>query len=550
MTAQRGRPKHNEPAPQPEQTPIEKFDQTKFDFTEEELIAGLNDPLWRLNNLYKIVDKSKRVVTFRMNAAQRKLFNNLHTRNLILKARKMGFSTAIQICMLDTCLFSPNERGVVIAQDRETAEAIFRDVFRFAYDHLPGPLKAAFPTDGIPSKTSITFINPNGNSVVEVRTSARGGTPSYLHISEFGKIAAKDPGKAREIITGSVTAVAENGMVFIESTAEGQEGEFYKLVKAGMEVAESGRPLWALDIKFFFFGWWEDPSYRSPANSVVIPEIDEERFQELEEAIGRKLDPEQKAWYVKFRDVTYSGDQEMMWQEMPGTPDEAFKVSMEGAIFKEQFKVIRKEQRIGFVPHDPQFPVSTFWDIGASDETAIWFVQAKRTHFAVINFIEESGEPFAYFVEEMEQLGYIWEYHFLPHDSKHRRQGAERNQTPAEMLQEIAPRYQIWQVPRTPDKQIAILQGRNILSQCVFDEKHCSQGLKHLQMYRKVWNPMTGTWRALPRHGPESNGSDAFLQLGQAKALGFYSTAGGGGAASGFGDPYGAGQYEEPDLGY
>ena len=491
----------------------------------EELARNLGDPKWRLSNLYKIVDDKKQVVTFKPRKAQLKLLGSFHTRNVILKARKMGFSTFIQLLMLDTALFAPNESCVVIAQDRDIAEAIFRDVFRFAYDNLPPQLKNAAPVEGSASKSAIAFTN---GSRVEVRTSARGTTPTFLHVSEFGKIAAKDPGKAREILTGSITAVPENGLIFVESTAEGQEGEFYNMVQTARAFQETGRPLWKLDFKFFFFPWFDDPKYVMPASTVAIPERDKAYFEDLEKQTSFILTPEQKAWYVKYRNVTYSGDREMMTEQMPSTADEAFSVSMEGAYFIEQFRQIRKDNRIGFCPYDPQFPVALFWDIGASDETAIWCIQPRRTYYAAINYLEASGEPYSYFVQEVDKLNYVLDYVYLPHDANHRRQGADRNMTPEEMLQQTAPHWRFWLVPRTPDKQMAIQQARSFLHLCVFDEEHCDLGLKRLQAYRKEWNPRTGNWRNTPRHGPESNAADAFLQAAQAKSAGFFSAVGGG----------------------
>lgn len=523
------------------------IDLTDFDFTEEDLANGLGNPTWRLSHLYKIVNDRTKVVTFKPRAAQLKIQREFHTRNVILKARKMGFSTFIQLLMLDTALFSKNMSCVVIAQDRDIAEAIFRDVFKFAYDHLPEPFKNADPSslEGSASKSSIAFKN---GSRVEVRTSARGTTPTFLHISEFGKIAAKDPGKAKEIITGSVTAVAEDGLIFVESTAEGQEGAFYDLVASARANQDSRRDLWKLDFKFHFFGWWEDPKYVMPANRVLVSVRDTEYFDKLEQEIHHTITPEQRAWYVNFRDSTYSGDQETMWAEMPGTPDEAFKVSMEGAYFVEQFRQIRKEQRIGFCPYDDMFPVSLFWDIGANDETAIWFIQAKRTHFAVIDYFEASGEPYSYFVNEVDDRNYTLDYVFLPHDANHRRQGADRNLTPEEMLQSVAPHWRFWLVPKTPDKQMAIQQGRSFLTLCVFDEAHCKLGIKRLEAYRKEWDARIGAYRNTPKKGPERNGADAFLQAAQAKAAGFFQLTGSMGGV--FGNEFGEVFNDIPELRY
>ena len=521
-----------------------KTDLATFDFTEEELIAGLSDPHWRMNNLYRIINVQKEVVIFRQNSAQRYLMENLHFRNVILKSRKLGFSTQIQLFMLDTALFSPNERAKVIAQDLGIAEAIFRDTLKFAYDGLPAPLKETLPVDGEASKSSIAFTN---GSMVEVTTNARGTTPTFLHVSEFGKIAAKDPSKAKEIVTGSITAVGLNGLIFVESTAEGQDGDFYNLVQTAIRTRDSEKVLYNLDFKFFFYGWWQNPENVVPVKAAVIPIRDQAYFDDLEQQIKRRITPAQRAWYISFRDNTYMGDQEKMWSEQPATADEAFKVSTEGAYFREQFTRIRKERRIGLCPYDPHYPVSWFFDIGLSDETAAWAIQPKRTHFGVIDYIEANGEPFSYFVKEIDKRGQVLGYIFLPHDANQRRQGANRNMTPEEMFASVAPHWHFWLISRTPDKQMSIQQARNFLNLCVFDEEHCALGLRRLEKYRKDWNPRTGTWRSLPRHGPESNGADAFQQAAQANAAGFFPVAGGSLDMS-FGNEFGGDFAMEPNL--
>jgi len=133
-------------------------------------------------------------------------------------------STLIQLVMLDTCLFNPNVAGAVIAQDKDKAAAIFRTKFKFAYDRLPEPIKAGNKL----LKDSETTLHLANGSTVEVTASARSGTLQWLHVSEFGKICAKYPEKAREIVSGSLPAVDQNGVICIESTAEGQDGAFHR----------------------------------------------------------------------------------------------------------------------------------------------------------------------------------------------------------------------------------------------------------------------------------------------------------------------------------
>src|ERR1700730_8144967 len=100
---------------------------------------------WRLNNLYFITDKQGRRVKFQMNSAQEALYREMHNQNVILKARQRGFTTFIQLFMLDACLISSNIRAGTIAHTLPDAQVIFRDKVRFPYDNLPDCLKNALP---------------------------------------------------------------------------------------------------------------------------------------------------------------------------------------------------------------------------------------------------------------------------------------------------------------------------------------------------------------------------------------------------------------------
>ena len=96
--------------------------------------------------------------------------------------------------------------------------------------------------------------------------------------------------------------------------------------------------------------------------------------------------------------------------------------STEGCYYTDQLTKARKENRISTVPHVEGVPVNTFWDIGSSDGTAIWFHQRIGQENRFIRFCEAWGEPYSYFVRYMQSLGYVWGKHYLPHDATHKRQ--------------------------------------------------------------------------------------------------------------------------------
>src|SRR6185437_10608829 len=293
----------------------------EFSAELEKIRPYLSDPNWRIANLYKIIVKGDdnedgMVVQFKPNRAQRRFIDRLHHRNIILKARQLGFTTLICIVWLDHALFNSNVRCGIVAQDRDSAAVMFRDKVKFAYENLPAFIKAAMP---LKADNASELHFGHNNSSIRVATSMRSGTIHRLHISEFGKICAKYPEKAKEVMTGSIPAVPLNGVIVIESTAEGAEGRFHDLTQRAMEMEDQGKELTERDYRFHFFPWWQEPRYRMSPEHVVITSKDNEYFDSVESTMRTALDMEQRAWYVATRDSDFVGNEDNMLQEYPST---------------------------------------------------------------------------------------------------------------------------------------------------------------------------------------------------------------------------------------
>ena len=484
----------------------------------EKLIENLSDPWWRITSgaLYKIMIKGddgeeSLVLPFVPNEPQMQLMRGLHTRNLILKARQLGFTTLIAIYFLDCALFRSDVRAGIIAQSEDVAKTIFRDKIQFAYLNLPAALRENMPL-ARDSQSELLFAH--NNSSIRVATSMRSGTLQYLHVSEFGKIGAKFPERAKEVVTGSIPAVPSNGIVFIESTAEGQEGEFHSMSKRAEARQISGSKLGKKDFKFHFYPWWVEPRYRAPEEDAVITEKDHEYFDAIEVKMSCVLDIEQRAWWCSTRDAEFSGQEEKMWQEYPSSPEEAFQRSTEGCYYTVQMTSARKQGRIGKVPYKQGYPVNTFWDIGHGDGTAIWFHQRIGQYDNFIKFIEGWGEPYAHFVGEMQKLGYVWGRHFLPHDGGHVRQGMNQSLSPKSMLEKLGLKN-IEIVQRVDEIAHGIQATRDALSSCWFDEVGCKSGISHLDSYKKQWSVSGQCFTDQPKHDVHSEGADSFRQFAQ-----------------------------------
>lgn len=465
-----------------------------------EAAERFSDWRWRLNNLYWITNEKGERIPFEMNWAQEALFDGMHFLNVVLKARQLGFTTFIQMFMLDACLFNSNIRAGTIAHTLDDAETIFRDKVKYPYDNLPDAVKIANPATQDSAKT-LSFAN---NSSIRVGTSLRSGTHQYLHVSEYGKICAKYPEKAKEVRTGALNTVHAGQIVFIESTAEGQAGHFYDLCQAAQTRQRLGSRLTALDFKFHFFPWWKHPTYRLEGEAVTLTAEQEEYFASLREQ-GIALDDAQKAWYVKKAEE----QQEEMKREYPSTPDEAFQASLEGAYYSKEMARAEADKRIGPVPWEPKLPVYTGWDLGRDDCTVIWFAQQIDKQVRVIDFYSNSGEGLQHYAKILAAKPYVYGKHYLPHDAEVKELGT--NLSRVETLAGLGIRATV--VPRVSDKADAIQSVRNFLPKCWLDQTKCAEGIKALKAYRKEWDEKLGTWKNEPLHDWASDPADAFASL-------------------------------------
>jgi hypothetical protein len=484
--------------------------------TPGEQQKAISDVEWRLSNLYKITNKSGAIVTFRPWPEQRRFMRALHYRNLIPKARQRGFSTVIQLLMFDACLFQENTSAAIIAQDEDTARVIFEQKVRFAWDHLPNVVKEMVGLKYL-TKTELAF---NTGSTLVVATSTRGSTLQYLHVSEYGKICQRYPDRATEIQTGSLPSVDQYGVTCIESTMETPYGIFADMVRNARQLEEAGHTPGPLEWKLHFASWWDAPEYEADPSSVMISQNDLAYFYRLEGEIRRDISERKRAWYVLTRRNLFGDDQLKMFSQYPSTLEEAFTVSTDGLWLSQQLAKARVERRITRVPYDPGRPVNTFWDLGLNDDTAIWLHQdfGPAQHF--IDYIEGTSEPPSYYVRQLNERGYVYGWHYLPHDANHRRPGAEHLKTYVDLLRDLGMRN-LETVQRTPHVPDAVDQLREAFGTYYIDAENCEQGLRHLEGFSKTWNDKMGIWMPVIAKNGHQHAADALRQHAQIRHLRF-----------------------------
>lgn len=236
---------------------LEKSPKLSKILIEYPILKNLSDRTWRLKNLYYIKDKQGNRVKFVPNWAQIDLLNDKHPCQVILKARQLGITTFYCIKLLDAVLWEDFVNCGIIAHTLNDAQSLFVDKLKFTFDHLHPALRPLFKTVGDSAK-ELRFSH---GSAIRVGTSLRSSTLNYLHISEMGKIVAKYPEKAREVISGALQTLAPGQHCYIESTAEGKEGFFHDLCMHAKRDKEQGKELGLLDYSFHFFPWHQEKNY-------------------------------------------------------------------------------------------------------------------------------------------------------------------------------------------------------------------------------------------------------------------------------------------------
>lgn len=402
----------------------------------------------------------------------------------------------------------------IISHDLKSARDIFRDKIKLAFDNLPLWLRSIYTvdTDSV-NEISFTKNYPDGTksvSRISVGTTFRWWTINFLHISEFGKICAKYPDRAREIVTGAIEAVPQDGIIFIESTAEGSEWYFYDYSMEAKKMMDMGSKLSKFQYRLHFHPRWGDINYRSTTDEVITDEY-VRYFDVLETRYGIKLDKNQKNWYIAKERIL--GDD--MLREYPSYLEEAFNIAIKWAYYERELTLARKQGRLGKVAYEPALPVHIAWDLagwGGWDNHALWFFQLFGKEVRLINYWEGNFMSlWEIYYQVVTPLWYKIDTVYLPHDANVTE--SISGTTRAWYLEELGLYVEVLPILAISD---GIQNVRTIFGQCYFDLERCSSGIKCLDNYRREWDEKRGAFKDRPYHNWASHGADAFRYLATA----------------------------------
>jgi len=467
----------------------------------------IHNKIWRLNNLYRIVDKSGNSIPFKLNAVQEVVARDNHKRKIILKARQLGMSTYAVLDLLDDVLFNDNRAAGIVSYSLEHATHIYKRIIGHALETLPEKLK---PLVGIVSQSAreITFSN---GSFLRVDTSLRGGSYQSILVSEFGKTCARSPQKSEEIVTGTLQAIDECGKIVIESTGEGTEGYFAEMC---LQAHEQGNDnLSPLDYKLFFFPWYTEKKY-CMEHAVSYDTDMSDYFRKVEKETEIKLNQQQKNWYAqKSKELI-----DKVKQEFPSTIQEAFLSNSDAYYYAEYIAKAYEENRVlSISPYDALAKVHVAMDIGVNDLTVMVFFQIIHGEIRVIDYYEDNRKGVEFYVRYLTQdKHYLLGTVFLPHDAAKMDGIVVENTYERDFRRLLAGTAIKVHVLKRTDRNLGISHVKVKFARMVFSGNKCKKYLDHIGKYRKKWSEMQGRYLDEPLHDIHSNHADSLRYMCQA----------------------------------
>lgn len=173
---------------------------------------------------FTIINKDKKEVPFLLNPPQIDFVQNAKERNVILKARKMGFSSVLLAIACCKFIYGKNERCVSMSFDKEASKKQLERAKHFlkAYERQNN-IKIPYKYN---SKTELVFegVDENGQTytnALRIGTAkstgfGRGDDITFLHLTE---VSLAD--NLEQLLAGVGEAVVNDAMVTLETTANG-----------------------------------------------------------------------------------------------------------------------------------------------------------------------------------------------------------------------------------------------------------------------------------------------------------------------------------------
>lgn len=273
-----------------------------------------------IQSLLSIQNKHRLKVPFKFNKAQADLASHWTGREIILKSRQQGMSSAILAAGYVLCAFTEGYSFVVVSQELGATKRLL-DRVRYYHEQLPEELRPRLSRD---NRGEMRFPDTGSTLFIGTAGSSRFGRGDTIHFVHFSEPAFYDAIIGKDLVTGLSEAVPSDGWISYESTPNGRSGLFWDACQAAQR---EGSPF-----KLRFYPWWWADEYKSTDKRYMGAPL-----SEVEEALVLRhhLNMEQITWRrgkIAAMEITNPGKGEVTFrQEYPSDPVSCFLAS--GACF-------------------------------------------------------------------------------------------------------------------------------------------------------------------------------------------------------------------------
>lgn len=272
----------------------------------------------------KIRAKAGGMVAFRPTWLQVKLYKHIRAqiakgkqaKVVILKARQIGFSTAIAMLFLALSIVREAVVTLVVAHEKKSADKIF-EIYRRALHHLPEDEQ---PETKFDSMRQVVFQGTESQIGVEIAVKGKLGrsdTVTYAHFSEYAWWEEQ-----RETLQAALSAIPEavGTIAVIETTANGWGDDFHEKWLEAEETWGSQSTGW----EPFFVPWFQHNEYH-----LKLPDEYKQSREEDELQTQFKLAKTQVHWRRHKIKNECGGDVHLFDREFPASPTHAFRATGE-----------------------------------------------------------------------------------------------------------------------------------------------------------------------------------------------------------------------------
>jgi phage terminase large subunit len=194
----------------------------------------------------------------------------------------------------------------------------------------------------------------------------------------------------------------------------------------------------------------------------------------------------------------------------------SFDQGAEGSYYAKYIDKLRISRQIGKVPWEPQFRVSTAWDLGVRDSTCIIFFQVIGQVVHVIDCYSKNKEGLEHYINIVNNKPYQYDKHWAPHDIAVKEFGS--GLTRLEKAKQLGIKFESRDSGKSSAlPQLSIEDGieavRSALPKMWFDEERCKPLVKSLENYRQEFDERRKVYRDRPLHDLNSHYADAFRYL-------------------------------------